>query len=48
VNTAGVKLDMVDDKMFAREARKKGYKSAAKFFTEEKPKSGVSEVRKAH
>ena len=47
VSTAGVKIDNIDDKLFARESRKKGYKSARKFFAEEKPKSGVSEVRKS-
>ena len=47
VSTVGLDLTKVDDKMFAREQRKKGYKSASKFFAEDKAKSTVSEPRKA-
>merc|ERR1712083_473248 len=47
VSLEGVKVNGVDDAFFAREKRRKGYKSARKFFAEEKPKEGVSAARAA-
>ena len=43
----GVDASKINDAFFAREARRKGYKSARKFFAEEKPKSGASAERVA-
>merc|ERR1712166_470911 len=42
VNLAGVDVSKINDAFFAREQRRKGYKSARKFFAEEKPKTGAS------
>ena len=47
VNLAGVDVSKINDAFFAREQRRKGYKSARKFFAEEKPKTGASAERVA-